>query len=162
MKRWSEEDIKFLKEQYNEQPLRDVAIALERSPSAVATKAHRIGISKEKVKRSVAESVVRKNRDKTNEWIANKLGVTVETARALRKKVGAEMIKYDSKPLPEKPGDRIYALYEGDEWICSGTMHNISCAINRSPETVRGYQYEGKKRQLTLIGRVGKDGDLVD
>ena len=46
----------------------------------------------------------------------------------------------DREPLsPEKPNDNIYALYEGDRFICSGTRENIAKMVNRSESMIRFY-----------------------
>ena len=179
--RWTKDEVLTLRSMARANAsYEEIGKVIGRTATAVAQKAHKEGITnlRQESWTLKEEAYIIQNSHRPPSELAKELDRTVNSVQKMishMRKDGrlkrmysslAVVPERDREPLsPEKPNDKIYALYEGDRFICSGTRENIAKMVNRAESMIRFYGTptqakrnenvpEHKRRYTVYLGKV--------
>lgn len=148
--RWTEEETKYLLENYNELTDRELAGKLGRSREAVSSKREKMGLLKDAADNqwTMKEVIYLKEHylKRTDKQIAEKLNRTRKAVTEQRRRMG--MDKKGGKALQ-------YICYDEDDVVAAGTLSDIATTLGIARNTVNKYpRIRGEGREREVAGRV--------
>lgn len=147
---WSQEEKKFLKDNYLTMPYKDIAAALNRSKGAVGDMCMKMNLNKvEKLRKLRVEYIKKYYRIKRAEDIAKHLNITVKHVRNIASELGV------AKRRDIFNEHMIYALYKGEELMADGNVYEIADSLGIDVKSVKFYHAPSVKKRN--VGGNGKE-----